>query len=621
MQIINDNTVVVFSYAELKTALEQNNNYTYVYLGADITLENGIALPSTKLNITIDGTYENVRHNFEDKKTLATGDTIQINAKNNKITVCNMNITGNNYYGILYVPESASYNNVITEYKNIIYVGPQISFNANGITRFIDVDVTINDTSLTTGNEIAECNRVEIGGNSTFLHKSKNNSAFWFRNTNPYLKILENAHVTFTSENRELIYGTNALSFSVLSNAYFSVTSANGMAFGTYGTGTTLLDTNATFILTKTASNGSYPTWYSYGSLTLESNTTLKIVNNFTGINTSNYNIYFNSSSSSFNLNNPKEIVLYNTTANVIRTSARIPFTFTFTRINLFDNAIALDSLISTTTLPTYAWYKENETATISGTFNSTTATITSNNFTEEELQTLPSLTNFIFANKKIFSLGLFKLKIKAITDEDISMKGLTLPLASILITYNETSEVIEADESGAFVYNYETPLPIGTQIKFEIKENNNVLYNTKTVEIVYPGELTIENIPAIMCFDLTPISTSPLLCPKKEEINILVTDSRVNSTDWQLYVTVTKELTDNDDILPKALVFKENDNLSVLSSEKTLVYSGTKNDEEIKTTTISWTKDTGILLQINEPLKKVATYKATLEWGLETTE
>lgn len=46
MQIINDNTVVVFSYAELKTALEQNNNYTYVYLGADITLENGITLLS-----------------------------------------------------------------------------------------------------------------------------------------------------------------------------------------------------------------------------------------------------------------------------------------------------------------------------------------------------------------------------------------------------------------------------------------------------------------------------------------------------------------------------------------------------------------------------------------------
>ena len=38
-----------------------------------------------------------------------------------------MNITGNNYYGILYVPESASYNNVITEYKNITYVSPQIS--------------------------------------------------------------------------------------------------------------------------------------------------------------------------------------------------------------------------------------------------------------------------------------------------------------------------------------------------------------------------------------------------------------------------------------------------------------------------------------------------------------
>lgn len=32
-----------------------------------------------------------------------------------------MDITGNNYYGIIYVPESASYKDIITEYNNITY--------------------------------------------------------------------------------------------------------------------------------------------------------------------------------------------------------------------------------------------------------------------------------------------------------------------------------------------------------------------------------------------------------------------------------------------------------------------------------------------------------------------
>ena len=38
MTIINENTVVVFSSEELKTALENENNYTPIYFGNDISL-------------------------------------------------------------------------------------------------------------------------------------------------------------------------------------------------------------------------------------------------------------------------------------------------------------------------------------------------------------------------------------------------------------------------------------------------------------------------------------------------------------------------------------------------------------------------------------------------------
>ena len=57
MTIIDNNTVVVFSSAQLKSVLENDNGYDYVYFGSDITLDSGIKISSSKVNVTINGTY------------------------------------------------------------------------------------------------------------------------------------------------------------------------------------------------------------------------------------------------------------------------------------------------------------------------------------------------------------------------------------------------------------------------------------------------------------------------------------------------------------------------------------------------------------------------------------
>ena len=318
MTIIDDNTVVVFTSDELKNALENNNNYTYIYFGSNITLTSGINISSYKTNVTIDGTYQNIRYQLEDMKSLSASNTITIaSEKTLNVTVKNIDIIGYNYYGVIYVRESTSFKNVTVEYNNIKYLGPQISFHPNGITRFIDSNITI-ETSYATGNEVAECNKIELGGNTTIIHKSTGNSSFWFRNADPYLKVLKNSNVNFTSENRELIYGVTNLYFEIEENSVFNVTTHNGLSYGTNGTGTTIINENSSFTLKQTSTNGSYCTWYSYGTITLNQNSSLYIINNYTGITTSNYNIYFSGSNTGFNLLNPKEVILYNTTANII---------------------------------------------------------------------------------------------------------------------------------------------------------------------------------------------------------------------------------------------------------------------------------------------------------------
>lgn len=613
MEIINNNTVVVFNSSELKSAIE-SANYNYIYFGENITLTSGININTTKTNLTIDGTYNNIRHTYTDMKSTAASNTINVRINNTNIIVKNMDITSYNYYGIIYVPEGTAYNNVTVEYNNIKYLGPQISFNPSGLTRFIDSNITVQE-NYSAGNEVAECNKIEIGGNTTIVHNSTASSSFWFRNSDPYFKILENSNVSFTSTNRELIYGVNNLEFTISKNSSFSVTTYNGMAYGTNGTQGTLIDENSSLIIKQTHRNGSYATWYSYGNITLNNNSSLKIINDFDTITSSNYNIYFRNNSS-FTLNNPKEVVLYNKAANIIYTDKEMSFNFNFKRLNLFNNIININDNISLSTLPTYSWYKETEYSIINGTFTNVKTTINTNNFTEEELESLPNLTNFIFNNKRIMSIGAFSLNINALSDKDTSLTGYTLPYASILISYNDTNSVVESDSNGKFTYTYDTPLDIGTTLIFNAKKQNDLIYQTESITIVHSGEITLESAPSTIKFSLNKIMDNPLLCKRETETIIKVLDTRLNKTKWKLIATIDHNLQNsNNKILEDSLVFKENDNITVLSNTDTIVYEP---EELNEITNITWNDDEGILLQIKEYIEINTIYEATITWKIE---
>ena len=619
MTIINENTVVVFSENELKEVLEGSNSYSYIYFGNNITLSSGISIAASKQKITIDGTYLDITYEFTDQKKLGTTDTIRvISSSTQEVIVKNMKITGYNYYGIIYVPEEKAYQNISIEYNNIAYTGPQISFNPMGLTRFIDSTITIQD-NYATGNEVAECNRIEIGGLTTITHKSTSNSSFWFRNSNPSFKILSDATVHFKSERRELFYGVNDLNLTIGKNAFFDITTYNGLAYGTNGTGATLIDENAKLSITKTNYSGSYATWYSYGTITLNKNSSLSMINEYPNITSSNYNIYFQGSNCKFILNNPEEVVLYNSTANVFNTTADVTFEISYSRINLFNQAISYKDDISENNIPTYSWYKDIDLSKVVGTFNNSKTTISENNYTAEELKNLPDLSNFNFANKKILSIGTIPLYIHSLTDQDTTISGITGPQNSILITYDDKSNVVVADESGEFTYSYSTPLPVGTIITFIIKKYNSVIYYTKQIQIVYSGELTLDSATKYFRFEPIAIQENPTLCPRLTDVVITITDSRVNSSNWNLYATIDHDLTSEDGlILEDSLVYVKNGQISVLSETPTLIYTGESNQGQIKITNVHWEEDEGILLQLKNPLQNKVEYKATITWILE---
>lgn len=73
-----------------------------------------------------------------------------------------MNVVGRNYYGIIYVAEGTAFQNVVIEYKNITYRGPQITYHPSGLSIYQDLDITIVDSTSCVANEVAETYQLQI---------------------------------------------------------------------------------------------------------------------------------------------------------------------------------------------------------------------------------------------------------------------------------------------------------------------------------------------------------------------------------------------------------------------------------------------------------------------------
>ena len=64
MQVIDENTIVVTTSEELNKVLSEQNTYTYIYLGNDITMSSGSIINNTKEKVIIDGTYNNTKYTY-----------------------------------------------------------------------------------------------------------------------------------------------------------------------------------------------------------------------------------------------------------------------------------------------------------------------------------------------------------------------------------------------------------------------------------------------------------------------------------------------------------------------------------------------------------------------------
>lgn len=548
---INSNTVAVETATELKNILEGDNIITTIYLANDITLTSGIDILGTKQKIIIDGLYPTDGtgkiHTYTDMNSAGSGDVIGIRtASSMQITVKNMKVIGRNYYGIIYVSEGTNHQNVIVTYDNITYTGPQITYHPSGLSIYNNLNITIVDSPACVANEVAETAKLQIGGNTTIVHNSVGDSTFWFRGytNDAYLEILNGANLSITTT-RDVIYTQYYVRIDIAENAKFTVNTKYGMfRDSSHQASNITVGENSTFSIVQQARNSNYATIYCRGIFTISNNATLYMQANY---DSAGPLIRFNTSSSKFNITNPKSVILYNKSSSCLSFESTSIFNILCRRIDywLISPVMITQGKIDGT--PIYSWYKDTEeNISIICSVTSSKTTITSNNLIAIEIAKLPSLDLLQFQS-------------------------------------------------------------------------------AHTLRLSTNGTLSMENAPSIIEFQRPIISTNPVILGRKDEVlNITVIDSRAVSTTWYLYAYIDEPLTtsDNKYTLPDSLIFIGDDKIvQTLSKTPTLVYTGSSNDGNPKTTNIVWQKSNGILFKANKPLYNGKKYSTKINWKLTTTK
>ena len=617
IQIIDNNTVVVTTSDELKQAVCEDNNYNYIYLGNDITATSGFIINSNKSKVIIDGTYNNTKYTYTNTLSLEE-EVIKASTTNKSIILKNMNIVSSHGYGVVYVPSHPNYSNVVVEYNNINFNGIELSQNYYGITKIIDSIIEIKDTNGVPAQRACNSNRIIIGGTSTITSNSSANTVIFLNDVIPSsFKVMPNSRVNITTNN-EFMNGTNRLDLVVGHGAEFLLTTGNGFAkTTTHGSKNVLIEEMANFTFIE-KSHQRVPMWNIFGDFVVKEGASVSILNTYMATPSDNYNVYFKGSNQKFILDNPKYINIYTKNANIVYTNNPVYFSFKFTRINMWIYALDYTSACTLDDAPAFYWYKENNLAEISGVLNKDTTSLTSHNFTDTELDSLSDINSFSFQNRKILTIGLNKINVHPITNSTNIISGHTIPYVNVKIEYDNKSLQASADENGLFEVNIDSIILDNTRVK--ITSCLNGCFTERRVITPFIGELTLlkatENIP----FSMTPLSIKPTILPKKNRTIITVVDSRVNSTNWKLYINYTNPMIEKKGkVLIDSLFFKKfNNEEIVLKTNKKLIYESSNNNGNVNVSNVTFSTDKGLFLKPSKDLLEDEDYSTLIVWSVE---
>ena len=602
---------------ELKQVISEDNNYDYIYLGNDIVATEGFIINSNKSKLTIDGTYNDKKYTYTNNLSLEEN-VIKASTTNKKIVLKNMNIVCSNGYGVIYVVSHPNYSNVLVEYNNVNFSGIELSQNYYGTTKIVDSIIEIKDVNNVPAQRACNSNRILIDGNTTISNTSTTNTIFFFNDIIPSLvKIMPNSRVNISTP-KEFMNGTNRLDLTIGHGAEFLLTTGNGFSITTtHGARNVLVEEMADFTFIEN-SHQRVPMWSVFGDFIVKEGASVSILNTYMTTPTDNYNIYFKGTNQKFILDNPRNVNIYTKNANIVYTINPVNFIFKFTRINMWIYALDYTSACTLDDTPAFYWYKENSLAQITGVFNKDTTTVESHNFTDEQLNLLSDINNFSFQNKKILTIGLLKINVHPITSTSDSISGHTIPLANVKIEYEDKSIKALADENGLFEAKVDTVISNNTVVK--ITSCLNGCFTERKVTTPFNGELTLFNVTQNIAFSMIPTSINPIILPKQKENIVTVIDSRLNSTNWKLYINYTNPMMEvSGKVLIDSLIFKKFNNEEIdLKTNKKLIFESSDSGGNVNVSNVTFSIDKGLFLKPSKDLLEGEDYSTKIIWSVE---
>lgn len=341
---------------ELKDILENENEYEFIYLMANITLSSGIKINEKKDKVVIDGTYNNIRYTLTGITSTEATDTIMASSLNEEIVVRNININCPNTYGVINVPLDTNYIGVLTTYDSINFNGTRLAYNPYGKVKIVDSYIVIEETSGIASQEVCMGNYVIIGGKTTITSSSTSGSLFYFRNNlSPSIVFLCQSNVSLSTDTKEFMTGTNKLNFTILHDTEVNIVTAKGFISNhVYGTNNVLIDERATLVLIQ-KSHQRVPMWSIFGNFVMKKDSNLEIINSYENTPADNYNLQFKGSSCKLILENPNSVILYSKNASVFYFNNTTEYQIKCKRINLWNSSKTLTSAGDIHDLPDYS--------------------------------------------------------------------------------------------------------------------------------------------------------------------------------------------------------------------------------------------------------------------------
>lgn len=635
---ISDTAVAVETYTDLSDVLANSTKayteITTVYLAADIQMgSTGINLDIARTKLTLDGQdpFTGEIHQMFDYNTSSYSLNIGVRTANATMDIVYQNIkwTGQNYYGIFYTPDGTSYQNVSITYRDMEYTGPQMSFHNTGMTRFIDCTIVL-QAAYSAVNEVAEVNKVEIGGETTIDNTASSLAVFYFRSTaSPSLKILEGANVTIDAGREVCWIDADPCSFTMEPGSSLNVTAQRGMCYSsTHRLSPILIDEDCIFKVKSSASASPAALIYCDGKFTVNEGATVYLEDASTATLPL---VYFSGTGTSLNINNPDSFVVYNTAAAFTFPSAT-QFNLTAGQMNQWTTATKpVSAAGGFDDVPPKSWRKADNTAVaLTGTTSNTVTTISTSNLEADDPAT--DVSEFKLAVVQVFSAGYLPISLPAVIDDGSPIIGRTAPGAvskAVFTTENEIfNETQIADEEGKFSFDTQYSISAGTDVSIAV--NRQFLLVQEMVKAVAAGEIYVLEPPASLDFEIAPVAKSPVLFGRADsDWKLEVYDSRGRSTSWRLYVTSNRDLTcynERDEVkwtLPNAMVYVDDENeLKQISDVPVLIWRGSANGGLIITHEVMWEAAKGLLLTASSsPYRTGEKYTADLTWILETDE